>query len=62
MSRDGAYPRIAAISQEFEDLNLGFVDAAIVALAETLKVPRIATTDRRHFTSLAARFELQLLP
>jgi predicted nucleic acid-binding protein len=57
-----AYPRIAAINQEFEELNLGFVDAAIVALAETLKVPRIATTDRRHFTPLAARFALQLLP
>jgi predicted nucleic acid-binding protein len=45
-----------------EELDLGFVDAAIVALAETLKVPRIATTDRRHFTPLAARFALQLLP
>lgn len=57
-----AYPRIAAINRQFEELDLGFVDAAIVALAETLKVPRIATTDRRHFTPLAARFGLQLLP
>jgi predicted nucleic acid-binding protein len=57
-----AYPRIAEINHQFEDLHLGFVDAAIVALAETLKVPRIATTDRRHFTPLAARFALQLLP
>lgn len=57
-----AYPRVAAINEEFEELDLGFVDAAIVALAETLKIPRIATTDRRHFTPLAARFGLQLLP
>jgi hypothetical protein len=35
---------------------------AIVALAATLNVPRVATTDRRHFTPLAARFSLELLP
>jgi predicted nucleic acid-binding protein len=57
-----AYPRIADINHQFEDLELGFVDAAIVALAERLKVPRVATTDRRHFIPLAARFALQLLP
>ncbi len=57
-----AYPRVAAINQQFQDLDLGFVDAAIVALAESLKVLRIATTDRRHFVPLAARFSLHLLP
>lgn len=56
------YSRIAAITEQFEDLDLGFVDAAIVALAESLKIPRIATTDRRHFTPLAMRFALELLP
>jgi predicted nucleic acid-binding protein len=57
-----AYAQAADINQQFEDLDLGFVDAAIVALAETLKVRRVATTDRRHFAALAARFSLILLP
>jgi predicted nucleic acid-binding protein len=28
---------------------LGFVDASVIAIAERLRVARIATTDRRHF-------------
>ena len=32
--------------------DLGFVDTTIVAIAERLKVPSIATTDRRHFGSV----------
>lgn len=57
-----AYARVVEIDEQFADLRLGFVDAAIVALAATLNVPRVATTDRRHFTPLAARFTLELLP
>ncbi len=57
-----AYAQVADINQQFEDLDLGFADAAIVALAEALKVRRVATTDRRHFTPLAVRFSLILLP
>ena len=57
-----AYARIAAIDEQFADLNLGFVDAAIAALAESLKIPRIATADRRHFEPVAARLSLELLP
>jgi len=57
-----AYTRAAAIDEQFADLDLGFVDAAIVALSESMKVPRIATTNRRHFDPLAARFSLELLP
>ena len=57
-----AYPRIAAIDQQFADLELGFVDAAIVALTESLGVRRVATTDRRHFDPLAAAFSLELIP
>ena len=57
-----AYGRVADINKQFADLSLGFVDAAIVILAETLAVPRVATTDRRHFTPLAAHFSLELLP
>lgn len=57
-----AYGRVADINKQFADLALGFVDAAIVVLADTLRVPRIATTDRRHFTPLAAHYSLELLP
>jgi hypothetical protein len=57
-----AYSRIADLNRQFEDLNLGFVDAAIVALAESLGVARVATTDRRHFTAVAAAFAIELLP
>jgi predicted nucleic acid-binding protein len=57
-----SYARVAEINQRFADLELGFVDAAIVALSETLGLPRIATTDRRHFDPLAAALSLQILP
>jgi predicted nucleic acid-binding protein len=57
-----AYARVAAIDQQFANLSLGFVDAAVVALAEGLKMRRIATTDRRHFDPLVEPFGLELLP
>jgi predicted nucleic acid-binding protein len=57
-----AYARVADLNRQFEDLDLGFVDAALVALAETLGLSRIATTDRRHFQPLAAVLALELLP
>jgi predicted nucleic acid-binding protein len=57
-----AYARVADLNRRFEDLDLGFVDAAIIALAESLGVSRVATTDRRHFEPVAAALSLQLLP
>ncbi len=57
-----SYSRVAAINRQFEDLGLGFVDAAIAALAESMALKRIATTDRRHFEPLAAVFGLELVP
>ena len=57
-----AYARVADLNRRFDDLRLGFVDAAVAALAETLGLPRIATTDRRHFDPLAAALSLELLP
>lgn len=56
------YPRIADLNVRFADLELGFVDAAIVAIAEALGVRRVATTDRRHFGPLAQALSLELLP
>jgi uncharacterized protein len=57
-----AYDHVAEIAERFADLQLGFVDASLVALAAALKVRRVATTDRRHFTPLARAFKLELLP
>jgi predicted nucleic acid-binding protein len=61
LPRNG-YARVADLNKRFDDLELGFVDAAIVTLAETLGLSRVATTDRRHFAPLAAACSLQLLP
>jgi predicted nucleic acid-binding protein len=57
-----AFARVAELNRRFDDLDLGFVDASIVALAESLGLSRIATTDRRHFAPLASALSLQLLP
>jgi predicted nucleic acid-binding protein len=57
-----AYARVADLNRRFDDIDLGFVDASIIALAETLGLSRVATTDRRHFEPLAATFSLELLP
>jgi predicted nucleic acid-binding protein len=56
------YGRVADVNKQFADLSLGFVDAAVAILADTLDVRRVATTDRRHFTPLAAHFSLELVP
>lgn len=61
LPRDG-YARIADLNDRFSALALGFVDAAVVAIAETTGIRRIATTDRRHFDPLAAALDLELLP
>lgn len=43
------YRRAAAILRKYDDANIDFVDAIIVAIAERLKVTKILTVDRRHF-------------
>ncbi|HLK12559.1 MAG TPA: VapC toxin family PIN domain ribonuclease [Candidatus Binatia bacterium] len=35
--------------------DIGFVDASVVAIAERLRLRRIATTDRRHFAQVRPR-------
>lgn len=57
-----AYARVAELNRQFADLDLGFVDAAVVAVAEALGLSRIATADRRHFEPLARALSLDLLP
>lgn len=42
--------RAVAILKQYEDANIGFVDASLVAVAERLGINTIMTTDRRHFS------------
>lgn len=41
--------RCRQLQAEYRDLSLGVVDASVVALAERLAEPKIATLDGRHF-------------
>ena len=43
------YSRVADLVETYGNLNLGFVDAAIVAVAERLNVTRVATLNYRDF-------------
>jgi predicted nucleic acid-binding protein len=58
--KDRDVSRAAEILDTFPAI--GFVDATLVAIAERLKLTRLATTDRRHFARVApnhiAAFEL----
>jgi predicted nucleic acid-binding protein len=56
------YARVRDLNLRFADLNLGFVDAAVAALSEQLRVRRLATTDRRHFSAIAGEVPLELVP
>lgn len=44
--------RINELLKTYSDINIGFVDASIVAIAERLKATRILTADRRHFSAI----------
>lgn len=54
--------RIAELVAAYRDLQLGTVDASVVAAAERLRLVQIATLDRRHFTVVrpahASAFEI----
>lgn len=56
------YPRILALNRKYMGLRLGFVDAAVLALAEHLDIGRIGTTDRRHFGAVEVAIPLELFP
>jgi len=56
------YLRVAELNRRYADLRLGFVDAAVMAIAEHLDIRRIATFDRRHFGAVQLRLPLTLLP
>jgi uncharacterized protein len=56
--------RAAELESIYHDLDLGFVDASIVALCERLGETTLATLDRRHFSVVRPRHcsHLTLLP
>ena len=61
---EGDLGRCAELQREYADLRLGVVDASVVALAERMGEPKVATLDRGHFTVVRPRHvgALALLP
>jgi len=62
--RDEDYDRIRNLCDRYADADIGFVDAAVLAVVERLGEPKLATLDHRHFGTLRPRHvdTLQLLP
>lgn len=56
--------RCRELQAQYGDLNLGVVDASVIALAERLGEKSVATLDRRHFGVVRPRHvkALKLLP
>lgn len=56
--------RVIAILRHYADANVGFVDAAVLAVVERLNEPKLATLDHRPFGLLQPRHvdALELLP
>lgn len=56
--------RAAELEVQYDDLELGFVDAAVIALCERLGEKKVATIDRRDFSVVVPRHvaTLELLP
>ena len=58
------YARVRELCDRYADADIGFVDAAVLAVVERLGEPKLATLDRRHFGLLRPRHvdALELLP
>ncbi|MBI4299437.1 MAG: PIN domain-containing protein [Chloroflexi bacterium] len=58
------YRRIRELCDRYADADVGFVDAAVLAVVERLNEPKLATLDQRHFRVLRPRHvdRLLLLP
>jgi hypothetical protein len=58
------YRRVATLLSTYADLRVGFVDAAVLAVVERLREPKLATLDHRHFSVMRPRHvdALELLP
>lgn len=57
-------PRVVQIMERYSDLDVGFVDAAVLTIVERLNEPKLATLDRKHFSVMQPRHidSLELLP
>ena len=60
----GDVARATELMHLYEEAEIGFVDASVVALAERYRVRRVLTTDRRHFSIFRPKGleYLELLP
>jgi uncharacterized protein len=58
------YRPVRELCGRYADLNIGFVDAAVLTITERLRDPKLATLDRRDFGTFRPRHlhALQLLP
>jgi predicted nucleic acid-binding protein len=58
------YERVDDLLRTYADLEVGFVDCAVLAVVERLGEPKLATLDHRHFGVMRPRHveALQLLP
>jgi predicted nucleic acid-binding protein len=58
------YTRVRELCDRYADADVGFVDAAVLAIVERLGEPKLATLDRRHFGLLRPRHcdALELVP
>jgi predicted nucleic acid-binding protein len=56
--------RCRDLQERYRDLQLGIVDASVMALAERLEEPKLATLDQRHFRAVrpAHVVAFELLP
>jgi predicted nucleic acid-binding protein len=60
----GDLARAAELERTYAQLDLGLVDASVIALCERLDEPKVATLDRRDFSVVRPRHRpaLELLP
>lgn len=58
------YRRVRELCDRYADADIGFVDAAVLAIVERLNEPKLATLDHRHFGTLRPRHveALRLVP
>jgi predicted nucleic acid-binding protein len=58
------YQRVRELCDRYADADLGFVDAAVLAITERLNESKLATLDQRHFRMVRPRHvdSLLLLP
>ncbi len=56
--------RVRELCDRYADSDIGFVDAAVLAIVERLDEPKLATLDRRHFSLFRPRHResIELLP